>query len=599
MPRQSRISPLPLLFYAPVLVIGLCAIPSAFCQAYAPQPLRLQVRMVRNTIPPGAQSTLTVTFLDRNYKPTSNDAARAIELQPEIPGIVDVRRNVQAMPGQREVNVPFAGLKRGRVLIRVLSKDLEGAAVLVTVVPSRASSGFLLPSVFAASAPNAEIVVTGVHSVPANGKSLSPFVVTLDQVSSAETQVRIDSSPACVLLYSGRNTRPANGSLIVIVPPGEQSSLDVQAQTTHPGSVTISARVLGGRSTQTALTFEEPRPVSLAFDDNPASIPVGAQNVLLRLQVADQDNIPLPRLAGAWTVSMRSSADAEAIHLTPNPLVLSSQVPQAYVLLSVSEQPSAGELDLFATVESEPLRAAEKRLGFQSSVARLNLIVPREVNRNVRTPVTALFLKKEIDQEAATEFRRTVTFHADSGKFDPESVVVESGATEANTVFVAQQSGVRPAIRVSTRGVDVFSIQLFVVTALWILVLVALGGGMIGGLARFFYYSGESWDILPRKTGDCWNPGLVGNAVFCAVFGVVALLMAEYSLHPLDPEHSLAFTDSLLHTTSGAFLQGIAGGFTGVGILELLADKLGLADALQRRAAPVPEKAAMATSAPN
>lgn len=232
-------------------------------------------------------------------------------------------------------------------------------------------------------------------------------------------------------------------------------------------------------------------------------------------------------------------------------------------------------------------------------MGRLNVIVPQEVNRNVRIPVTAFFLKKAIDQEAATEFRRTVTFHTDQGKFDPESVVVESGATEADTIFVAQQSGERPEIRVSTRGVDVFTTQLLVVTALWVLVVVALGGGVIGGLARFFYYTGESWDILPKKAGDCWNPGLVGNAAFCGVFGVVALLMAEYSLHPLDPEHHLAFTNSLLHTNPGAFLQGIAGGFAGVGVLEVLADKLGLADALQRRAGLVPKKAAVATSVPN
>lgn len=367
MKRQSRVYPFPFLFCVPVVVIGLCAIPSAFGQLYSPPPLRLQAKTPRTTIPPGAQSTLTVSFLDRNYRPTANDSGRKIELQPQTAGIVNVRRSIEAMPGQREVNVRFVGLKTGRVLIRVLSKDLDPAAVLVTIAASKSSSGFLLPHVLAAGTPNAEIVVTGVRSIPANGKSLSPFVATLDQVSATATQVRIDSTPPCVLLYSGRNTRPANGSLIVMIPPGEQSSLEVQAQTTHPGAVTISARVLpGGRPAQTTLDFEEPRPVSLAFDDNPASISVGAQNVPLRLQVADQDNIPLPRLRGKWTVSVHSSGNAEAIHLDPNPLTLSPQVSQSYVLLSVSDRLLAEELDLVATVEHEPLRAAEKHLGFQS-----------------------------------------------------------------------------------------------------------------------------------------------------------------------------------------------------------------------------------------
>jgi hypothetical protein len=595
MKHQSRVSPFSFLSRVPVLVIGLCATTSGFGQLYAPQPMRLQAKTARTTIPPRSQSSLTVSFLDRNYGPTSNDARRTIELQPEPAGIVDVRRSIEAMPGQRDVAVPFAGLKPGRVLIRVLSKGLEPATVLVTIAVSKSSAEFLLPQVWAAGSPNAEIVITGVRPVPANGKSLSPFVVALDQVSASATQVRIDSKPPCVLVHSGRNIRLANGSLIVIIPRGEQSSLEVQARTTQPGDVTITAHVLPlGKTAQTTLAFEVPRPVSLAFEDTPTSIPAGAQNVPLRLQVADQDDIPLPRLTGTWTVSVRASGNTEAIHLNPDHLVLSPQAPQSYVLLSVSEQLLSEELQLFATAERNPLRAAEKRLGFQSSVGRLNVIVPHEVNRNVRIPVTALFLKKDRDQEAATEFRRTVTFHADQGKFDPESVMVESGGTEANTMFVGQQPGQRPEIRVSTRGVDVFTTQLLVVTALWVLVLYALGGGVIGGLARFFYYTGESWDIMPKKTGNSWNPGLAGNAAFCGVFGVVALLMAEYSLHPLDPEHHLAFTNNLVHTSPGAFLQGIAGGFVGVGILEMLADKLGLADALQRRARLAPKEVAIA-----
>jgi hypothetical protein len=221
------------------------------------------------------------------------------------------------------------------------------------------------------------------------------------------------------------------------------------------------------------------------------------------------------------------------------------------------------------------------------------VIIPAEVNSKARIPVTALLLKKDRDQEAATEFRRIVTFHADMGKFEPESVIVESGGTEARTIFVSDSAGQRPEIRVSTRGVDIFSARVLVVTALWVMVLSALGAGVIGGLARFFYYSGVSWDILPRKSGKTWNPGLAGNAAFCGVFGAVAFLMAVYSLHPLDPSHG-ASASSLVHTSQGAFLLGIAGGFIGVGILEILANKLGLADSLQRRETLASKKAAAA-----
>src|SRR5258708_5189513 len=125
MNSQSRVGPFLLLRRISALIMGLCTIVPGFCQQFAPQPLRLQARTARTTIPPGSKGTLIVSFLDRNYGPTSNDTRRTIELQPQTAGIVDMPRGIEAMPGQREFPISFAGLKPGRVLIRVVSKGLE------------------------------------------------------------------------------------------------------------------------------------------------------------------------------------------------------------------------------------------------------------------------------------------------------------------------------------------------------------------------------------------------------------------------------------------------------------------------------------------
>src|SRR5262249_4711540 len=120
-----------------ILALGLIGTVSGFCQRYAPEPKRIQIRTARTTIPLRSQGELTLLFLDRNYRPTTLDAKRAIELQVEPAGAVDLRRFNDAQPGQHELAVPFTGAKPGRVWIRALSKGLEPAAVLITIIPSK------------------------------------------------------------------------------------------------------------------------------------------------------------------------------------------------------------------------------------------------------------------------------------------------------------------------------------------------------------------------------------------------------------------------------------------------------------------------------
>ena len=227
------------------------------------------------------------------------------------------------------------------------------------------------------------------------------------------------------------------------------------------------------------------------------------------------------------------------------------------------------------------LRAAEKTLGFESSLGGLRVIVPLTLNRGDPTTVTAQFLLKGQESPARTELPRRVQFFSDGGKFEREEVRVDKDAASASSDFVGDELG--PAkILVSTAGVKITEITVLIVVSLGQLVTIALASGSIGGLARFFYYREQSWGIWPQKTRQGWHPGVVGNAAFSGVFGVVVLLMAHYGLirPPLESEHLKESSASLIlqgwlliHTNGGAFLLGIVGGFIGVAILEFLAEE--------------------------
>jgi len=571
------------------LAVAFCcfSIPvTGFAQSYAPQPARLAVKAAKTTVPVGSKGQILVTFLDRKYQATSNDVPRVIELSQDAKmssGSVEMPHSVEALPGQKEVQIEFTARKPGRVLIRAASKGLEPGSALLTATPSKAAHGSWPPSVWAQESPKVEIIPDGVASqVPANGTSSIGFFVTLDASSPSETQVRVDCAPQCVLLYDGANTRLAAGSLVITLPPAEQTSSAIRACAYQPGSVTISARAMPqGQASTVPLTFVEPQPASLVFEEQPLSIPLATQSVPLMLHLADQDNIALSRFTGSWHVSVGPAGDAAAVQVQPAQFILSGQTPARGVLLTVNGLPIADELHVFARDDDGSLRAADKKLGFESIVGRLAVLAPAEVNRHTPTNVEVQFLLKDQDREAATEFPRTVTFFTDRGKFDPESVTVQKGENRASSVFTGDDYGMVSEFRVSTWGVDVVKKQLLVVMALSALAAIALGSGAIGGLIRFFYYREGSWDLWPTRKAKGWNPGMIGNAAFCGVFGVVLLLMCRTGLHQiLDSQH---LTGDLVHTPSGGFLLGIAGGFVGVGVLELLARTLGLADVLARR----------------
>ncbi len=590
---SSKLRTLTICFCFSIFIGGIDPTISAALQGFAPQPMRLAVSAAKNTVPVGGKGQLTITFLDTRYHPTANDVRRVIEIRPETTpstGEVKLPQSIEAMPGQWELTVEFLALKTGRVIIRATSKGLATASVLLKVQPRVSSSRSPMPEAWAADAPRLEIVPTASGGVPANGISRIGFYIAMDRPSPSETRVRIESHPSCVLLYEGANTRPNEGTLIIVLPPNEENSLEVKARAYQAGGVTISAQALpDGQRTEGSLRFDAPVPTSLSFEEDPLSIPASAAGVPLMVHVADQDSIRMGQFQGSWNVTVSPSGNAEAVHIQPGTFQLSPQSPARAVFLSVANLPYTEELQIYALTDNGSLRGAMKRLGFQSVVGGLKVILPPEINSNVPTEVKALFLNKDLKQEASADFQRRVTFLSDRGKFTPDSVLVENGENHATSMFVARETGQKAEIRISTRGVEVATVEVLIVMALWLLVLIAMGSGAVGGLARFFYYHEESWDIWPKKAAKGWNPGLVGNAAFCGVFGVVALLMGRYGLvQPLDPQHNYSLSVNLVYTPAGGFLWGIAGGFAGIGVLHLLADKLGLADALQRRAKQKP-----------
>src|SRR5262249_47791319 len=154
----------------------------------------------------------------------------------------------------------------------------------------------------------------------------------------------------------------------------------------------------------------------------------------------------------SWVVYVKASDNARSIRLQPNPVVISAEAPIREVFMTLTDMPLNEELFVRASTEDGSLRTAKKKLGIESHVRWLQVLMPSEVSVGASTKVKAQFVAKDQDQEAATEVQRKVSFSSDSGNFEPEEVLVDKGGTSASSMFIGNQPG-QANLHISTPGV--------------------------------------------------------------------------------------------------------------------------------------------------
>jgi hypothetical protein len=100
------------------------------------------------------------------------------------------------------------------------------------------------------------------------------------------------------------------------------------------------------------------------------------------------------------------------------------------------------------------------------------------------------------------------------------------------------------------------------------LIVLALLGGFCGGLARHVYVV-RTPHIMPGRIRGRLDPGLVGNALFSALSGLVLFKAIDLGI-----VHFLVGSEGIHDTAAMGFVLGVTGGFAGVLVFETLIERV-------------------------
>jgi hypothetical protein len=175
---------------------------------------------------------------------------------------------------------------------------------------------------------------------------------------------------------------------------------------------------------------------------------------------------------------------------------------------------------------------------------------------------------------ADREWRIRLTSAADSAlvDFEPQSLVLARDRPSAQSVLRFKQSPRTSEIKLlaldeqnhSLRtGQKIITIQPPIVTAAYWLLLAAVFGGAVGGLARQLHKADRVQRIMPKWTGRYWELGLIGRISGSVVSGLFLYWTIKLGLARVTLD---------LGTATVAFFFGGIGGFAGLVVLDRLVE---------------------------
>jgi hypothetical protein len=166
----------------------------------------------------------------------------------------------------------------------------------------------------------------------------------------------------------------------------------------------------------------------------------------------------------------------------------------------------------------------------------------------------------------------SVSSAMDSGDFDSETLVLMQGRMCAASVLHLKRSPAAPEMKLLAvdeqdtsikPGQKTITIQSPVVVAASWLLLAAIFGGAVGGLARQLHKADRLDRIMPKWTGRYWDLGLTGRICASIVSGLFLYWAIKLGLARITLDFG---------SPTVAFFFGGIGGFAGLVVLDRLVE---------------------------
>jgi hypothetical protein len=541
-------------------------------------PQRLRVRVENQQLKSGETTKVIVEFLDRDYGQVANDATRTIELGHAATRSRNIgsgkfnQPSILVKPGETSGEAWFTSTQPGRLLLTANSEGLEAGQALVLI--TSATSASLLSrfvSLFETTAHAQDDLGFEIShrklTATAGGQHRATFNVSFLESPKPGTVVRITTNLTNgEILYKNQRV----GSTIADIPldEGQAISGDISIRSRQPGTFDITASVRpDGPVDQAQVEFTPPRPEKIIFDAEPTTIGTEECKVPLTVRLADEGGFPIEPV-GPTTIHFNRATESDQIIFEPESVVVAPGRASAQVVFRLRELPLGNEIKLLATTD-QGISAGQKSLVIKSEIEKVMISGPPQVHRGGGETEYTVYLADKDGKQRAADWNRQIDLNVNGGSLSTAQVVIPKGARKAVVKYSSAADVGKYVLTASSGGIGDASYTIGVISQNYWLVLFALLGGLIGGVARQLHKHKNFGRIRPRWTGKHWDLGFSGRIAGSLVSAL--FLYWTFKLGISQALGSPALPAALdLGTRTVAFFLGGIGGFAGTVVLDNL-----------------------------
>lgn len=550
---------------------------SASAHVTGPTPLRLGLTVENNTLRPGQTTKVTAQFLDGNYQPVGNDGTRLVEFELVAPagqkadGGVLSPPQVKIATGAWSAETTFTALKPGKVTIRVRAEGLDPArTTLLITKPGVSYLSKLLETVaYADGLEGFDIVWQTEPEAQANSKSKGIFKVMFNSPPPAGTTVRVRVDAPAVIFFDGKN----QGTCADVAFAGTKGVSDnIDVTSGKSGVFNVSAVILAsGPEKRSSMKFTEPVPSRIVFDDDVREITSTLNIVRISVHLTDDSGNPLqPKTKRS--ITLKPAAADDPVEFEPASLDFSPNQLSAESRLRLKGLPGGNEFTIQAVAapspDSPPLSFGMKTFTIRSSIQGIILAGPSEVARGNSDAEFTVKLTDKDGKTTTADWDRKIDLTATYGTFSPNQLTIPKGQDRARVKYVSADTTGKVSLKAESRGLTDGSQEIVLITAVYWLVLAALGGGLLGGVVRHLPRSDKLAEAQPKRATMRWT-GLVGSIGGSIVSGLFLFLALKLGLSGFLG--SLALPSLDYGTILVALFLGGVGGYKGPAVFERLA----------------------------
>jgi len=519
------------------------------------------------TFSEGTTINIWADFLDGDYNPVVSDGTRVVRF-----GIVEPRRGgsgsisqeeVTVRPGEKSAFAKFTSERAGRVVIRASSVGLDSDETFVLITPKPASFVTQIleifePVAYAKAPPTLKFLAS---SVNAEAGSRAKFQLDFGS-APVGTEIRISTYPPAKIIET-IDDKDIDHGFEMSMTSGQNGRFSKEIFIASPDDrkVKVLAEIPSGPQASTLFTFTKPRPskVYLHFIDGLTEILSNRTEVGVSIQLGDGHEHYF-KADQKRTITLKpGNRDVE---FEPKSVEFSPDQESASTTIFLKGLTPGKELAVMAESSGDnKLEPGWKSIFIRNPAEKLLVVGQSPVPRgNTNTEFTVSLLDKD-NRPTTTDKDRIVNLSVTGGHVEPNPVRILKNQDSARVQFVPSYAIGKVTLKAQSDSLTEGSMDIALVTPLSWLVLAALGGGLLGGIARYLPKGDGLGDYVPifKRGSQSFAVNILSSLISGFIF---------YLAMKLGFSGALGFTlPTSLDVATGiaACLLASVGGYMGVG----------------------------------